>query len=298
MGVRLVTVNPASQGETVMRSQLEEIRDQQRQTWDKFSSGWKQWDKLVLDWLDPVGQELIRSAALRDDANVLDVAAGTGEPGVSAAALVPKGMVTVTDLSERMLQVAAENAARRGIKNFQTKQCDASALPFPDSSFDAVLCRFGLMFFPDVDVAVKELARVARPGARVCAAVWNAPEKNPWATTIMGTISKHVEMPTPPPGSPGLFRCAAPGYMETAFRKGGLKDVALKQVAGELRFKSAEEYWSFMTECAPPVVAGLTKADEPTRMIIEATVLDLARKTSRDGKPRLPWSASAISASK
>jgi len=82
--------------------------------------------------------------------------------------------------------------------------------------------------------------------------------------------------------------------METAFRKGGLKDVALKEVAGELRFKSAEEYWSFMTECAPPV-AGFTKADEPTRRIIEVTVLDLARKTSPDGKPRLPWSASAIS---
>jgi ubiquinone/menaquinone biosynthesis C-methylase UbiE len=102
-----------------MRSQLAEIRDQQRQTWDKFSSGWKKWDKLVLDWLHPVGLELVRSAALREDANVLDVAAGTGEPGITAAALVPKGMVTVTDLSEKMLEVAAENAARRGIRTFR-----------------------------------------------------------------------------------------------------------------------------------------------------------------------------------
>ena len=70
-----------------MRSRLEEIRDQQRQTWDKFSSGWVKWDKLVLDWLAPVGYELIRSAALRDDANVLDIAAGTGEPGLTAAEL-------------------------------------------------------------------------------------------------------------------------------------------------------------------------------------------------------------------
>ena len=281
-----------------MRSQLDEIRDQQRQTWDKFSSGWKNWDKLVLDWLDPVGQELVRSAVLRDEANVLDVASGTGEPGLTAAALFPKGMVTVTDLSERMLGVAAENAARRGIKNSQTKQCDAGALPFPDSSFDAVLCRFGFMFFPDVDVSVKEFARVARPGGRVCAAVWNAPEKNPWNTTIMGVINEHVELPTPPPGSPGLFRCAAPGFMETTFRKGGLQDIVAKHVGGELRFNSAQEYWSFMTEISPTVVAGLTRADEPTRKKIETTVLDLARKTSPDGKPRLAWSASIISASK
>jgi ubiquinone/menaquinone biosynthesis C-methylase UbiE len=281
-----------------MPSQLEQIRDQQRQTWDKFSAGWKKWDELVLKWLAPVGQELIRSAALRDTSNVLDVAAGTGEPGLTAAGLVPKGTVTVTDLSDRMLEVAADSAARRGIENFQTKQCDAGALPFPDSSFDAVLCRFGFMFFPDVDTCVKEFVRVAKPGARVCTAVWDVPDKNLWATTIIGTISKYVDMPTPPPGSPGLFRCAAPGYMETAFRKGGLKDIAVKNVAGELSFKSADEYWSFMTEIAAPVVAGLTKADEPTRQKIEATVLDLARKTSPDGKPRLPWSASKISGTK
>jgi ubiquinone/menaquinone biosynthesis C-methylase UbiE len=281
-----------------MRPQLEEIRDQQLQTWDKFSSGWKKWDKLVLNWLDPVGQELVRTASLRDDANVLDVAGGTGEPGLTAAALVPKGMVTVTDLSERMLEVAAENAARRGIKNFQTKQCDAGALPFADSSFDAVLCRFGLMFFPDVDVSVKEFARVARPGGRVCAAVWDAPEKNHWNTTIMGVINNHVEMPTPPPGLPGLFRCAAPGFMETAFRKGGLKDIAVRHVDGELRFDSAQEYWSFMTEISPTVVAGLTRADDATRKKIETMVLDLARKTSPDGKPRLAWSASISAASK
>ena len=103
-----------------MPSQLEQIRDQQRETWDKFSSGWKKWDELVLNWLAPVGQDLIRSAALKDDSNVLDVAAGTGEPGLTAATLVPKGRVTVTDLSDRMLEVAAENAGRRRLKNFQT----------------------------------------------------------------------------------------------------------------------------------------------------------------------------------
>jgi SAM-dependent methyltransferase len=222
----------------------------------------------------------------------------TGEPGMTAAALVPNGMVTVTDLSERMLEVAAENAALRGIKNFQTKQCDAGAPPFPDNSFDAVLCRFGFMFFPDVDESVEEFARVARPGGRVCAAVWDAPEKNPWTTTITGAINKYVSMPTPPPGSPGLFRCAAPGFMETAFREGGLKDIAVKHVDGELRLKSAEEYWSFMTEISPTVVAGLGRADEPTRKRIETTVLDLARKTSPDGKPRLAWSASTISGNK
>jgi ubiquinone/menaquinone biosynthesis C-methylase UbiE len=281
-----------------MSTQQDQIRDQQRETWDKFSAGWKKWDEMVTNWLAPVGQELIRAAALRESANVLDVAAGTGEPGLTAATRVPKGTVTVTDLSERMLEVAREKAARRGLANFKTRLCDACALPFADNSFDAVLCRFGFMFFPDVGTAVREFSRVAKPGARICAAVWAAPERNSWATTIMGTVTKLAALPAPPPGAPGLFRCAPAGFMEDAFRKGGLKNVAAKEVAGELRFDSSQHYWTYMTEVAAPVVAGLAKADEATREKIKATVLDLAEKTSPDGRPLFHWSALTIQGSK
>ena len=111
----------------------------------------------------------------------------------------------MTDLAEKMLLVAKESAVRRGLRNVETRQCDAGALPFADKTFDAVTARFAFMFFPDVSAAARELARAAKPGARVCTAVWGPPEKNPWATTIMGTVAKHVEMPAPPPGSPGLF---------------------------------------------------------------------------------------------
>ena len=154
-------------------------RDQQRETWDRFSAGWKKWDEMVLSWLGSFGEAMIRRANLKEHSRVLDVAVGTGEPGLSAAALVPQGHVTVTDLSECMLAAAAENAARRGLRNFEPQVCDAGALPFADASFDAVLCRFGFMFFPEVASAAREFARVARPGARVCTAVWSGPEKNP-----------------------------------------------------------------------------------------------------------------------
>ena len=144
-----------------MSSNLDQIRDQQRDTWDRFSAGWKAWDELVVDWLAPFGAAMIRHVNLYENSHVLDVAAGTGEPGLTAAALVPHGSVTVTDLSERMLEVAAENAARRGLQNVETQVCDAGALPFADGSFDAVLCRFGFMFFPDVMSTAHEFARVA-----------------------------------------------------------------------------------------------------------------------------------------
>jgi len=248
-----------------MATHSEQIRDQQQATWDKFSAGWKKWDDLVLGWLAPVGMELLDSARLRRDSHVLDIASGTGEPALSAAARCPQGKVMMTDLAEKMLLVARESAARRSLHNVETRQCDAGALPFPDNTFDAVTARFGFMFFSDVSAAARELARVAKPGARVCTAVWGPPEKNPWATTIMGTIAKHVEMPALPPGSPGLFRCAAAGYMTGIFRDAGLKNGTEKEVGAPVQFEDPEEYFSFMNEIAPPVVAGIAKADESTR---------------------------------
>jgi ubiquinone/menaquinone biosynthesis C-methylase UbiE len=277
-----------------MSTQLDQIRDQQQATWDKFSGGWKKWDARVLNWLAPVGAELIEGARLRANSHVLDIASGTGEPAFSAAAKCPQGKIMMTDLAEKMLEVAKESAARRGLHNVEARQCDAGALPFADATFDAVTARFGFMFFPDVLLAARELARVAKPGARVCTSVWSGPEKNPWATTIMGTIAKHVDIPAPPPGAPGLFRCAAAGYMAGVFREAGLKNVTEKEVTGQLSFESPEEYFTFMNEIAAPVVAGMAKADDPTRAKIKDAVTGIAAKTGTGGKVRFDWSAIVI----
>ncbi len=279
---------------TPTSSNLDQIRDQQRDTWDRFSAGWKKWDAMVLGWLAPYGEAMIRHAKLREDSNVLDIAAGTGEPGLTAAARVPRGRVTVTDLAERMLAVTAENAARRGLRNVETRVCDAGALPFDDASVDAVLCRFGFMFFPDVAAAAREFARVAKPGATVCAAVWSEPAKNPWATTVMGTIARHVAMPAPPPDAPGLFRCAPAGYMRQAFAEAGLRDIAEEEVTSDMVHDTPERYWEFMNDIAAPVVAGLAQADAATRDKIQAEVLDLARQSLRDGAVQMRSTATVI----
>jgi ubiquinone/menaquinone biosynthesis C-methylase UbiE len=262
---------------------LDEIRDQQRDTWDRFSAGWKKWDAIVLGWLAPFGAAMIQRAELHDDSHVLDVGAGTGEPGLTV------------DLAEGMLAVAAETAARRGLHNLETQVCDAGALPFDDASFDAVLCRFGFMFFPDIEAAGREMARVARPGARVCAAVWSAPEANPWATTIRGAIARRVEIPAPPPDSPGLFRCAAEGFMRNVFAEAGLRDITEEQVSGEMVHETPEQYWAFVCDISAPVVAGLARVDEATREQIRADVLDLAAEFRRDGAVHLRSTATIIS---
>jgi ubiquinone/menaquinone biosynthesis C-methylase UbiE len=274
-----------------MSSNADRVRDQQRTTWDTFSAGWKKWDAEVMLWHAPFGEAMIRRAALRPDSNVLDVASGTGEPGLTAAALVTDGVVTLTDLSEGMLTVAREKAASRGLDNVRTQVADAAQLPFADASFDAVLCRFGFMFFPDIEAVLAEMTRVAKPGARICAAVWSAPAKNPWATTVLATISRHLQQPLLPPGAPGLFRCAGAGFMDEAFTDGGLLDVSEHEVSAELVHESPEAYWEFMTDIAAPVVAGLAAADSAARDRIRTAVLQLARKHQHDGAVRLASTA-------
>jgi SAM-dependent methyltransferase len=193
-----------------------------------------------------------------------------------------------------MLMVAREKAAAAGLDNVRTQISDASALPFEDGRFDAVLCRFGFMFFPDVDETLREIARAAKPGGRIVAAVWSDPSRNDWATTIMGIISRQVQLPVQPPGAPGLFRCSAPGFMLNAFARAGLTDVSEETVAADLVHESPERYWEFMTDIAAPVVSGLAQTDSGTRDLIRARVLEAARTHERDGAIRLSSTATIV----
>ena len=132
---------------------------------------------MTMDFLKPMGQEIIAAIKPSGANNILDIAAGTGEPGLTIAAMLDGGMVTITDLSENMLAIAKENAENRGISNIETIACDVCDLPFADNSFDAISCRFGFMFFPDMQLAANEMARVLKPGGRIATSVWNVPEK-------------------------------------------------------------------------------------------------------------------------
>ena len=261
-----------------MEAQLVQIREQQKEIWNRFSPGWKKWDDLTMNFLKPMGDEIIHLIKPKDADLVLDVASGTGEPGLTIASKLRGGIVVVTDISEGMLEVARENATSRGIKNLEFTACDVSELPFPDNSFDAISCRFGFMFFPDMLLAAKEMFRVLKPGGRIAAAVWNVPEKNLWASSILGIISKNMQLLPPPPGAPGLFRCAKSGFVADLFEQAGLKNISETEVRGKLNIGNRKVYWNFMTEVAAPVVAALSNADCEMKIKIRSEVFNLIRE--------------------
>jgi len=277
-----------------MKEQLAEIRDQQKQVWNKFSPGWKKWDDMTMAFLKPMGDEIIAGIKPANEDVILDVAAGTGEPGLTMATMLKAGKVILTDLADDMLVVAREKAAKRGITNIETRQCDVCEMPFADNSFDAVSCRFGFMFFPDMLLAAKEMFRVLKPGGRIAIAVWNGPEKNFWVTATMGTIHKNMELPEPTPGAPGMFRCAQPGLMKDIFSEAGFKNIAEKEVDSKLDCGTAEIYWNLMTDVAAPVVAALSKADEPLQRKIKNEVAEQVHQRYPNGKVAMEGSATVI----
>jgi len=276
-----------------MEQQLEQIREQQRESWNNFSPGWKKWDELFMDFLKPMGDEIIRSINPKPTDVVLDVASGTGEPGLTIASKLDGGRVIITDLAERMLEIARQNAVLRGI-NIESRTCDVSDLPFADDTFDAISCRLGFMFFPDMSLAAKEMVRVLKPGGRLATSVWNVPEKNFWITAMMGSINKFMELPPSPPGAPGMFRCAKDGLISGLFLESGLKNVSVREITGKLNCRTAEVYWSVMTELAAPVVAALSNVDNSMKEKIRREVLQTVNQKYPDGNILIDSSALII----
>lgn len=272
----------------------DEIRDRQRATWAGLSGGWEKWDLVIMDQLGPVGAAMIERLDIAEDQQHLDIAAGTGEPGLSVARLSPRGRVVLTDLVPEMLGVAARRAEAQGVTNIETKVCSADDLPFGDAMFDSVSVRFGYMFFPDMANATAEFVRVLKSGGRVCSSVWVKPEENPWTKILMRAIATEVELSPPDPDGPTMFRCAAPGHVSAVYQAAGLSDVAEWDVDVELVTGSPAEYWEMMSEHVSLAVDALQQLDEPARERIRAAVIASVRDYDKDGKVRVPGVARCI----
>jgi|SRR5208282_1245441 len=155
---------------------------------------------------------------------VLDLASGTGEPGISLALRVcPKGSVTALDQSAELLEIAAERARNKKLVNFTTEQADAHQLPFADHSFDLATCRFGVMFFSDAQRALAELRRVLKPRARACFAAWGPMEQPYWQST-MEIVHRHVGGNMLAPGGADPFRFSDPGSLSKVLNAAGFPE--------------------------------------------------------------------------
>ena len=220
-----------------------QYKNAQREQWNKDGAAWRRWSPTLDGWYGEVTRQMLDLGHIQPGQRILDIAAGAGEPAVSAAERVgPSGYVLATDISEGIVELAREVARQRGLEQVDTRAMDGEAPDLPDASFDAVLCRFGLMYMPHPVTALRAWRRVLRPGGRVAVAVFSSPERNSWGALPASIIRRRAHLPPPVPGQPGPFSLGAPGVLEDAFHRAGFPDCEVRALPVPHRAASAAQY--------------------------------------------------------
>jgi SAM-dependent methyltransferase len=267
----------------------QEFRAVQRSHWNEASKSWREWSEFIDRSTAPVSERLVAMAGVEPGHRVLDVAAGYGEPSLTAARTVgAQGEVVATDISAGMLEYGRERAAAAQLQNVRFVECDAASLDFPPGGFDAALSRWGIIFEPDGEGAAARVRSFLKPGARMAISSWGPPERVPFMALPMATVMKLLEVPPPPPGTPGPMSRPTPAAIGGLLEGGGFSDVEVDELEVTFEYESAEEFTRSVRALAPPIT-NLVKPHPPEvqQQVWQAVTDSAHAHASDDGSVRL-----------
>jgi SAM-dependent methyltransferase len=220
---------------------------------------------------------------------VLELACGPGGAGLAAARRVgDMGEVVVSDVVPAMVEIAAARATAQGLANVRTRTLDLEAIDEPDGSFDAVLCREGLMFAVDPPRAASEMRRVLRPDGRAAVAVWGPRDRNPWLGLVFDAVAAVVGLTLPPPGMPGPFALSDEARLRGLLGGAGFEDVAVCAVSVPLTTVSFDAWWARTQTVAGPVATLLAALDAAKSAEIERWLRAATDRHRTDAGLELP----------
>ena len=221
----------------------EGLRVRLRGTWASVAAAWEENAAYLDERGAPITEKMLELTLPQPGERVLELASGPGSVGLAAAAYVaPDGEVVISDVVAEMTAIAAARAETWGLRNVRTNVLDLERIEEPDSSYDVVLCREGLMLVPDPARAAREIRRVVRPGGRVAIAVWGPRERNPWLGIVFDTVSAQLGVPTPPPGIPHPFSLDDAERLAGLLAAAGLSDVSVDEVPTPYEAGSIDEW--------------------------------------------------------
>lgn len=220
-----------------------------REQWQTAAKAWHNWHPTLNTWLGPATDLMLEMAQVKEGYRILDIAAGAGEQSITAARKVgPNGYVLATDLAPRILDYALELAAEEGINNIEIKEMDGENLTVLDNSFDTVISRVGLIFFPDQQKALKEMYRALKPGGYFAAIVYSTVDKNKFFSTPVSIIRRRAQLPPPLEGQPGPFSLGAEGVLDKLIKQAGFINVTSEYVDAPVLMDSAKDCVRFEYE--------------------------------------------------
>ncbi len=259
------------------------IRENLREEWtgERTVAAWRKWHAQIAAFTRGATDAILEAAQLRPGMRVLDLASGVGDPALSIAAAVgPSGRVTASDMGPGMISLAQELARKKGLPNIEFREANAESLPFADSSYDVLTCRFGIMFFPDLAKALRECFRVLKPGARAAFVAWGKKEQ-PFFAATAGILLKHVPVPPPPPDpdAPNITMFGQSDRLRHALEAAGFINVheEARIVPGTWP-GPLEEFWEQFTEVAAPFRPLIEQLTPEKKAAAVAEILAALRK--------------------
>jgi SAM-dependent methyltransferase len=233
-----------------------DFRKTQHRNWDSAAVGWNEWSEFNDRADRHISERLVELAGVQEGSRVLDVAAGYGEPALTAARKTgPGGQVVATDISAEMLAFGRQRAVAAGLDNVEFMESDAGGLDFPHESFDAAVSRWGIIFEPDAEAAAGRIRGFLKPGARMAIASWGEPDQVPFLSIPMRTTMERLGVTPPPAGTPGPLSRPTPEAIGGLLEGGGFSNVAVEQSQVTFEFDSPEHFTAYVRAIAAPIRA-------------------------------------------
>jgi enediyne biosynthesis protein CalE5 len=263
----------------------EVVKAKQRAGWSAQAREFYAWHEVIERQWGPLSDGLLELARIAPGDHVLDLACGVGDPALAAARRVgPTGTVIATDIAPDMVAFAAHRAAADGLRNVQAHEMDAEAIDLPDASVDAVICRLGLMFLPELDRALAGVHRVLVPGGRFAAAIPWRPTDQPMPR-LVGAVLDALglpPMPPPAPGRPGIFSLADASHVCAALQRAGMADIRIQPYTLAFDHRSSNEWLEFLLALNVPLRQHLAGVSEHQLREVRRTVAAVTRPWIHD----------------
>jgi len=276
---------------------------QQDETISKWTSSAPLWEKnseIIRELFAPVSEALIEDAGVVSGSSVLDVATGTGEPALRMAEVVgPAGEVVGADPAAAAIEAARRMASQRSLTNVRFEVAGADSLPFPDDHFDAVISRFGVMFFPSPVNGIREMLRVLKPGRTMSFAVWHNLDNNPFHYSLARIVNRFSPEPELPPDAPSPFRFATPGKLRSIVEEAGARDVAERLFHFSINAPiNAEDFWNLRCDMAEKLRQRLAALPTEAFIDLKKQALDAFQSYARGAGVSFPGEVLIVSGRK